>query len=500
MSTTLRAGSPAPRVSRMDLLTTAAIALGAAVALAACGEDEMQQFRRAAMGDSIVTAYWGPDASVPARQEVLDAGRQDTSWWSAPTVDSILRTDTLLRLPNDEGVYRPPRDSYEIPETWKDLNTLAAEDTFRLADLPDPDEPTAETASVPDPEEAEGAADTDDTGIGGSVIPGDPFAVVNLPLGGAVEGPSVMYAQVLLDRTPYSPGAIDGRWGSNTERSVFWFQRANGLAPTGQVDSLTLARLYESAGRPAGFLVRYTLTDADVRGRYRPLPEDVYEQDTLPCLCYESATERLAERAHTTDELLAQLNPDVDLEALDTGDRIVAPAAGELAPRAIPDEVAAGPDSAAAGPAAAPVRGEEAAIATLVVSDRGRYMQALDRSGSVLYHFPATVGSEYHPPPSETLEVVSITRDPEFHYQPALLEGVPDSLPAIRLPPGPNSLVGVVWIGLSREHYGIHGTKDPATIGHAHSSGCVRLTNWHASFLADRLQPGVAVRFVDVDG
>jgi len=481
MSTTLRSGSPAPRVSRMDPLPAAAIALAAAVALAACGEEEMQQFRRAAMGDSIVTAYWGPDAGVPATQEVLDAGRQDTSWWSAPTVDSVLRSDTLLRLPNDEGVYRPPRGSYEIPETWKDLNKLAAEDTFRLASLPDSAEPTAEPAPpTPEPEATEGADDPDDAGTGGSVIPGDPFAVVNLPLGGAVEGPSVMYAQVLLDRTPFSPGAIDGRWGSNTERSVFWFQRANGIAPTGQVDSVTLARLYESAGRPTGFLARYTVTAADVRARYRPVPEDVYEQDTLPCLCYESAAERLAERAHTTDELLAQLNPDVDLEALDTGDTIVAPAAGELVPKAIPDD--------------------DIAIATLVVSDRGRYMHALDASGNVLYHFPATVGSEYDPPPSETLEVVSITRDPGFHYQPALLEGVPDSLPAIRLPPGPNSLVGVVWIQLSREHYGIHGTNEPATVGHAHSSGCVRLTNWHASFLADRLQPGVTVRFVDVGG
>ena len=33
------------------------------------------------------------------------------------------------------------------------------------------------------------------------------------------------------------------------------------------------------------------------------------------------------------------------------------------------------------------------------------------------------------------------------------------------IPPGPNNPVGVVWIDLSKEHYGIHGTPEPSTIG-----------------------------------
>lgn len=43
--------------------------------------------------------------------------------------------------------------------------------------------------------------------------------------------------------------------------------------------------------------------------------------------------------------------------------------------------------------------------------------------------------------------------------------------------PGPNSLVGVVWIALSKPHYGIHGTSSPDTFGYASSHCCVRLTN-----------------------
>ena len=46
------------------------------------------------------------------------------------------------------------------------------------------------------------------------------------------------------------------------------------------------------------------------------------------------------------------------------------------------------------------------------------------------------------------------------------------------LPPGPNSPVGVVWMGLSRPSYGIHGSPVPEGISRQASLGCVRLTNW----------------------
>ena len=48
------------------------------------------------------------------------------------------------------------------------------------------------------------------------------------------------------------------------------------------------------------------------------------------------------------------------------------------------------------------------------------------------------------------------------------------------MPPGPNGPVGVVWIDVSKEHYGLHGTPEPSQIGRTESHGCVRLTNWDA--------------------
>lgn len=73
---------------------------------------------------------------------------------------------------------------------------------------------------------------------------------------------------------------------------------------------------------------------------------------------------------------------------------------------------------------------------------------------------------------------VATAYDPTFHYQPTLFAEVPDENPEALLQPGPNSPVGVVWMALSKKHYGLHGTSDSESIGYASSHGCIRLTNW----------------------
>ena len=61
--------------------------------------------------------------------------------------------------------------------------------------------------------------------------------------------------------------------------------------------------------------------------------------------------------------------------------------------------------------------------------------------------------------------------------------------------PGPNNPVGVTWISLSLEHYGLHGTPEPANVGHTESHGCVRLTNWDAARVVALVKPGTPVLF-----
>jgi len=396
-------------------------ALVAFALLVACRPEEEGEtllLDEAAPADTAAVApYW--DEGEPLTAEQLESGRLDPSWRAAPSIDSLLASlrtlDTGGMAPggapiHDAGIARP--DSLDVP--------------------------------------------------------------VRLPVGRDSDERSVTAVQVLLDRSPFSPGVIDGQWGKNTEKAVFWLQRSAGLEPTGQVDSTTFTWAHHLAGRPARLLVTHRLTSDDVAGPFVDLPGSVYDRAELDCLCYETLTEKLGERFHATPELLAELNPGVALETLVAGDTLVVPAV----------------DGAPSDPADA--------IAAIVVSDQGHYLHAVDSAGTVLYHFPTTLGSKYDPSPTGDFAVRVIVHNPWFYWQPELLEGVPDTDPATRLPPGPNSPVGTVWIDLTMEHYGIHGTAEPASIGYATSSGCVRLTNWDAEYLADRISPGTPVRFRDV--
>jgi lipoprotein-anchoring transpeptidase ErfK/SrfK len=308
-------------------------------------------------------------------------------------------------------------------------------------------------------------------------------AAPGLPVFGDVEGPSVAKVQILLTRARFSPGIIDGRWGKNTEQAVYWFQDSNGLDATGEVDQETFDRLASSAG--AGRQARSRrLTEQDVAGPFVAVPEDIYERAELECLCYESLREKLGEVFRSSPELLEQLNPGVDLNALAAGDQLNVPAVEPFHVDALPEGRYTGGDE----------------VQRIVVSGAGHYLHAFDGRGTLLYHFPSTLGADYSPSPEGEFSIESVTFHPDWHYQPELLTGVdPDQDDAV-IPAGPNNDVGVVWMNLSKPHYGVHGTKAPETIGYATSNGCIRLTNWDAAFLARRVPEGVTVEFVDVEG
>jgi lipoprotein-anchoring transpeptidase ErfK/SrfK len=291
------------------------------------------------------------------------------------------------------------------------------------------------------------------------------------------EAPAVLRAQVLLDRAHFSSGVLNGLVSDNLATTIAFFQDANGLTPTGRLDSLTYATLQHVVG-PIDGVVRVTLSDADVRGPYLWVPADVYEQAQLPCECYASALEMLDERFHTVTAVLLSLNPGVSFRQLRAGEQL-------WVPNVEPFD--------AAHPHFAPPKKP---VAVIQVHKRERYVQALAADGSIVFHFPTTVGSEYDPSPSGVYHVESVLWDPAFHYDPSLYSDVPDSRPRATLAPGPNSPVGMVWIATTRAHVGIHGTPLPFQIGLNNSHGCIRLTNWDAARLAAAVRPGVPIAFV----
>jgi lipoprotein-anchoring transpeptidase ErfK/SrfK len=271
--------------------------------------------------------------------------------------------------------------------------------------------------------------------------------------------------QVLLDRAHFSPGQIDASVGNVTHLMLAAFQAQHGLQATGSSDDATMQAL-EQGQESTTTTISYTIIYDDVRGPFNPLPSDMMAEAQLPALNYQSAWEGLGEKFHCSPALLHRLNP--KQAGLKPGDQISVPNIHHDIPQG---------------------------AASIVVSKAARTVQVLDAGGKPVATYPATIGSEHDPLPIGDWKVTKIEWNPTFYYDPNLFWNAKPSDAKATIKPGPRNPVGVVWIGLTKEHYGLHGTPFPASIGHAESHGCVRLTNWDAAEIAQMVSSGTPVLF-----
>ena len=323
-----------------------------------------------------------------------------------------------------------------------------------------------ETAIFTPPAATAGSGEEAPTGRSGATAPpsGRGGAVSGALPGDARPEPAMVRAQILLDRTRFSPGIIDGLRGENTRQAIAAFEEANGLPVDGELDAAVFERLTSGDGRRV--LTDYTISRADAAGPFiGTVPEDPEAMAGLETVGYADAREALAEKFHMSEALLEALNPGVDFGR--AGQTIVVAATG-------PDEL-------------------QGQVARIVVDKAESSVRAFDADGRLLAFYPATIGSGETPSPSGRHTVRAVAPRPNYTYDPAM-DG--RSGGKLIIPPGPNNPVGSTWIDLSRDGYGIHGTPEPAEIGKTASSGCVRLTNWDAEQLAAAVKPGVEVRFV----
>src|SRR5262249_2972476 len=217
------------------------------------------------------------------------------------------------------------------------------------------------------------------------------------------------------------------------------------------------------------------IEEADVKGPFtKVIPKDLEKQASLPALGYRSALERLGERFHVSPALLQRMNPHANFTR---GAEIQVPAV-------TPFDVDVKP----------PTEALELDV-TIQVPREDSALRVLRPDGTVIFFAPVTTGSEHDPLPIGDWKVTSVDWRPVFHYNPKLFWDANPKRPKAEIKRGPNNPVGIVWIDLSRQHYGLHGSPEPSRIGHPESHGCVRMTNWDAARVASFVKSGTPVLF-----
>ena len=274
-----------------------------------------------------------------------------------------------------------------------------------------------------------------------------------------------MEAQIALAREGISSGSIDGVMGSQTRAALAAFQRKRGLVLTGALDSNTVAALVV----PQPALIQYAVTVEDF-GRLMPPATTWLEKSEQPRLDYDDILELLGEKSFSSPQMIRALNPNIDWNRMSAGAVVTIP------------NVEYPPITSKA--------------ALVKISLQACVLEAFDSGGSLLAHFPCSIGRVAEKRPVGELRVETIALNPNYTFDPAIFpesEEAQDLDRKLVLPPGPRNPVGTAWIGLDRPGYGIHGTPSPEKVGRTESHGCFRLANWNAEYLAKLVWIGMPV-------
>lgn len=133
--------------------------------------------------------------------------------------------------------------------------------------------------------------------------------------------------------------------------------------------------------------------------------------------------------------------------------------------------------------AASELAAENVPTRRLLVSLPARKIVLLE-DGRVLKTYPVAIGKPSTPSPRGTFHIASHVVNPTYTHDGKVVK------------PGPGNPVGTRWMSLGFKGYGIHGTNQPESIGHAASHGCIRLRNRDVEELFELVRVGDEVDLI----
>ncbi|MFT6181484.1 MAG: lipoprotein-anchoring transpeptidase ErfK/SrfK [Paracoccaceae bacterium] len=309
------------------------------------------------------------------------------------------------------------------------------------------------------------------------------------------EGDDGLRIQIFLDQKCFGPGFLDGKPGNFTLRAVYSYNRFKGRSP-GAWDAL----LAEAETEVKSLYATATVPSLATKFINPKLPQKYDQVGGVKLMAYRSYLEFMAERYHTSESYLIELNGKRKSYNLKPRSTLKVPNIEPFRIEMLTVGLMHKTDS-------------KLSLHNIVIDTKNKQLFVYDPSqatiavpgtamivsdeeqeplGKMIAMFPTTPGQEkfIH---RGTWKVVNCVEFPTWRYDKELLKTGKRSKTAIQVAHGPNNPVGVMWCGLSKSGIGIHGTSSPRTIGRALSAGCYRLSNWDAARFPQYVRPGARV-------
>ena len=271
--------------------------------------------------------------------------------------------------------------------------------------------------------------------------------------------------QIFLDQKRFGPGFIDGKPGKFTTKAVHAYNRSVGRVP----DDWTA--VIEEMNKELGETYATAIVPEVAKEWVNPgLPHKYEEQANEKRLGYRSYLEFMAERYHTSESFLVELNGSKKAYGIQPRSAIKVP---NVDPFLI-EKLAEGRTHK---------EDETLSARTVVIDTTGRNLFIYERGEAPKVPGAAVVVSEKNEEdfePKKLIAMFPITPGkvqyihrgewavancfelPSWRYDKQLLEtGVrsKDKSKVFQIPPGPNVPVGILWSGLTKSGIGIHGKR-----------------------------------------